>query len=183
LIEKQPQSWLCRLRYVWYPLAILLPLFVPLLAVIGYYHSAIEFRSLTSYTLALLVALIIFNELVLRMLMLAHRRIALKKAIAKQELHLKAASAAEGVAESGSAATTVPMDTIIGMSEIDEQTRALLKLVLFILALAGIWVTWEPVFPAFGIFQDIRFWSYTTVVDEVSQQFPSPWLTSSWQSF
>ena len=172
MIEKHPQSWLCRLRYVWYPLAILLPLFVLWLAVIGYYHSAIEFRSLAGYTLALLVALIIFNELVLRMLMLARRRIALKKAIAKQELHLKAASAAEGVAESGSAATTVPMDTIIGMSEIDEQTRALLKLVVFILALAGIWVIWEPVFPAFGIFQDIQFWSYSTVVDGVSTTVP-----------
>ena len=94
LIVNHPQSWLCRLRYIWYPLAILLPLFVLWLAVIGYYYSAIELRNLVGYTAALLLVLNIFNGLVLRMLMLAHRRIALKKAIAKQELHIKAASRA-----------------------------------------------------------------------------------------
>jgi potassium efflux system protein len=58
------------------------------------------------------------------------------------------------------------------MSEIDEQTRTLLKLALFILVLAGIWVIWEPVFPAFGILQDIQFWSYSTVVDGVTKTVP-----------
>ena len=47
-----------------------------------------------------------------------------------------------------------------------------MKLVLFIFALAGLWVIWEPVFPAFGILQDIRFWSYSTVVDGVSKSVP-----------
>jgi potassium efflux system protein len=172
LIENHPQSWLCRLRYVWYPLAILLPLFVFWLAVIGYYYSAIELRNLVTYTIALLLGLNIINELVLRMLMLARRRIALKKAIAKQELHIKEASDAEAAGAAGSDTPTLEMDTIIGMSEIDEQTRKLLKLVLFIFALAGIWLIWESVSPAFGILQDIRFWSYSTVVDGVSKTVP-----------
>jgi potassium efflux system protein len=47
-----------------------------------------------------------------------------------------------------------------------------LKLFLFILALAGIWAIWEPVFPAFGILQDIQFWSYSTVVDGVAKTVP-----------
>jgi len=172
LIENRPQSWLCRLRYVWYPLAILLPFFVFWLAVIGYYYSAIEFRNLIAYTVALLLVLNIFNELVLRMLTLARRRIALKKAIAKQELHIKEASDAEAAGAAGSDRPPLEMDTIIGMSEIDEQTRKLLKLSLFIFALAGLWLIWEPVFPAFGILQDIQFWSYSTVVDGVATTVP-----------
>ena len=64
------------------------------------------------------------------------------------------------------------METIVEMSQIDEQTRKLLELVLFILALAGIWAIWEPVFPAFGILQDIQFWSYSTVVDGVTKTVP-----------
>ncbi len=66
LIEKHPQSWLCRLRYVWYPLAVLVPLFILCLAVIGYYYSAIEIRSLLRNTMALLLALIVLNDLALR---------------------------------------------------------------------------------------------------------------------
>ena len=171
LIEKHPQSWLCRLRYVWYPLAILLPLFILYLAVIGYYYSAFEIRILVRNTTMLLLVLIVFNDLMLRILMLARRRIALKKAIANQELDQESTSGAEAAADSGGARSLM-METIVEMSQIDEQTRKLLKLVLFILALAGIWAIWEPVFPAFGILQDIQFWSYSTVVDGVTKTVP-----------
>jgi potassium efflux system protein len=47
-----------------------------------------------------------------------------------------------------------------------------LKLVVFIFALVGIWAIWEHVFPAFGILQDIQFWSYSTVVDSVAKMVP-----------
>jgi small-conductance mechanosensitive channel len=60
----------------------------------------------------------------------------------------------------------------VEMSEIDEQTRTLLKLFLFILALAGLWAIWEPVFPTLGILQDIQFWSYSTVMDGVTKTVP-----------
>jgi potassium efflux system protein len=119
----------------------------------------------------LLLVLIVFNDLMLRILMLARRRIALKKAIANQELDQESTSGAEAAADSGGARSLM-METIVEMSQIDEQTRKLLKLVLFILALAGIWAIWEPVFPAFGILQDIQFWSYSTVVDGVTKTVP-----------
>ena len=170
LIEKHPDSWLCRLRYVWYPLTILLPLFMLYLALIGYYYSAFEIRNLLRYTTLLLLILLVFNDLVLRLLMLVRRRIAIKKAIANQELHLETASDTGTVA--GDGARSSQMETIVEMSKIDEQTRKFLKLVLFILALVGIWAIWEPVFPAFGILQDIEFWSYSTEVDGVVKSVP-----------
>jgi potassium efflux system protein len=172
LIEKHPRSWLCRLRYVWYPLTILVPLLILYLEVIGYYYSAIELRNLIRNTTFLLVVLIVFNDLALRMLMLARRRIAIKKAIAKQELHIRTASDTEAAGDADGANKPLMMETIIEMSEIDEQTRKLLKLALVILALAGMWTIWEPVFPAFGILQDIQFWSYSTVVDGVAKTVP-----------
>ncbi|UCG09296.1 MAG: mechanosensitive ion channel [Desulfobacterales bacterium] len=172
LIEKQPQSWLCRLRYVWYPLAILLPLFIFCLAVIGYFYSAIEIRNLTRNTIGLFFVLIVFNDLMRRMLVLARRRIALKKAFANQNLHQESTSRAEAAIDPGGGTRSSQMETIVEMSQIDEQTRKLLKLVVFILALAGIWAIWEPVFPAFGILQDIQFWSYSTVVDGVAKTVP-----------
>jgi potassium efflux system protein len=170
LIGKHPDSWLCRLRYVWYPLAILLPLLILYLALIGYYYSAFEIRILLRNTTMLLMVLIVFNDLVLRLLVLARRRIAIKKAIANQELHLETASDTGTVA--GDGARSLQMETIVEMSKIDKQTRKFLKLVVFILALAGIWAIWEPVFPAFGILQDIQFWSYSTTVDGVAKSVP-----------
>jgi potassium efflux system protein len=149
-----------------------MPLFILYLAVIGYYYSAFEIRILVRNTTMLTLILIVFNDLMLRILMLARRRIALKKAIANQELDQESTSGAEAVAGSGGGARSLMMETIVEMSQIDEQTRKLLKLVLFILALAGIWAIWEPVFPAFGILQDIQFWSYSTVVGGVTKTVP-----------
>jgi potassium efflux system protein len=174
LIEKKPQSWLCRLRYVWYPLTILLPLFVLLLAMIGYYYSAIEIYSLLGRTFWLFMVLLVFNDLVLRLLMLASRRIAWKKAMLAQQQQKEAMSDTDSGLKS-TAKQEDPaslMETVISMSAVDEQTRSLLKLVVFILALAGIWAIWEPVFPAFGILQDIQFWSYSTVVNGIEKAVP-----------
>jgi hypothetical protein len=80
------------------------------------------------------MVLIVFNDLVLRLLVLARRRIAIKKAIANQKLHLETASDTGTVA--GDGARSLEMETIVEMSKIDKQTRKLLKLVVFILALA-----------------------------------------------
>jgi potassium efflux system protein len=172
LIEKYPQSWLCRLRYVWYPLAILMPLLIIWLAAVGYFYSAIEIANLVGRTIVLILTLIVFNDLVLRMLALVRRRVAIKKAIVNQDLHLKSASRAEAAAGPVRGTQSLRMEPMIGMSQIDEQTRSLLKLVLFIFALAGTWAIWEPVFPAFGILQDIEFWNYSTVADGVAKTVP-----------
>ena len=172
LIENYPKSWLCRLRYVWYPVAIFVPLLGIWLAAVGFYYSAMQLTVLIRNTIVLTLTLIVFNDLMLRMLMLARRRIAIKKAIANQALHLKSDSGADDEADTGGVLSPLQMEPIIALNEIDEQTRSLLKLVLFILALAGIWVIWEPVFPAFGILQDIQFWSYSTEVDGVSKTVP-----------
>jgi potassium efflux system protein len=171
LIEKYPRSWLGRLRYVWYPLAILVPLFIIWLAAIGYYYSAIELADLVRKTIVLFLTLIVFNDLVRRMLVLARRRIAWKNAMLAQRQQKETMS--ETDSGTASAATEEDqsslMESIIGMSAIDEQTRTLLKMVIFIFALAGVWTIWEPVFPAFGILQDVELWSYTRVVDGITQ--------------
>jgi potassium-dependent mechanosensitive channel len=87
-------------------------------------------------------------------------------------LHLKAAASAEAAADAAGENRPLMMETIVEMSEIDEHTRKLLKLIVFILALAGLWAIWEPLLPALGILQDIQFWSYSTVVDGVTKTVP-----------
>jgi potassium efflux system protein len=61
------------------------------------------------------------------------------------------------------------MESTIGMEAIGEQTRTLLKTVIFILGLIGLWAIWEPFSPALGILQNVNLWSYTSMVDGASQ--------------
>ncbi|MBW2409202.1 MAG: mechanosensitive ion channel [Deltaproteobacteria bacterium] len=174
LIEKSPKNWLSRLRYVWYPLTILLPLIILYLAMTGYYYSAIEIRILVRDTIGLLIVLVILNHLVLRLLTLARRKIAWKKAKIEQLQRMEKMSEGESDSETSPATedSSSLMESIMGMSAIDEQTRTLLRLSLYTIAIAGIWAIWEPALPALGILEDVHLWSYTTVINDTTQVVP-----------
>jgi potassium efflux system protein len=174
LVQKYPQSWLARLRYVWYPLLVALPMLNLGLTVLGYYYSALELRFVIGWTAVLVFALIVFNDLILRLLMLTRRKLALKKArMAQQQQKEKMIDSESGPGLAASADDHVSlMKSIVNMSTIDEQTRTLLKMLLFIFTLVGLWLIWEPVLPALGILQDVELWSYSRVVDGTPQTVP-----------
>lgn len=168
LLKKYPDTWFCRLRYIWYPAMVLIPLYIFWLALSGFYFSAIEARELIYKTILLFFGLVVLNSLILRLLLLARRRIALKKAMegrsGQQTQQPQDKQTKEG--------RPSVMETVVRLSAIDEQTRSLLKLFLFALGLVGLWTIWAPVLPAFGILQDIEFWSYTAVVNGVETIVP-----------
>ena len=171
LVQKDPKSWLARMRYVWFPLVIAIPLLILYLTAQGYYYSALKIDQLMSMTTILIFGLIILKDMVLRLLMLTRRKIALQKARMVRQLQLEKqsdpdAAPAPAAADADQAS---PMESTIGMEAIDEQTRTLLKTGIFILGLAGLWSIWKPVFPALGILQNVDLWKYTMVIDGVSQ--------------
>jgi potassium efflux system protein len=174
LIQRHPKSWLTRLRYVWYPVVIAVPVITIYLAAEGYYHSAQEIRNLMRLTTGLVFGLIVFNDLALRFLMLIKRNLALKKArMAQKRQKEKAAGLDSDSAPAPIDVEPSPlMKSTIDMGAIDDQTRTLLKTAVFIFALLGLWAICEPVFPALGIFQDVELWSYTRVVDGTTQTVP-----------
>jgi potassium efflux system protein len=174
LVKKYPKSWLARLRYAWYPLVVALPMLTLVLTVLGYYYSALEIRFVTGWTAMLVFSLIVFNDLILRLLMLTRRKLALKKArMAQQQQKEKMIDSESGPAPTATADDHASlMKSVINMGTIDEQTRTLLKMLLFIFALVGLWLIWEPVLPALGIFQDVELWSYSRVVDGTPQAVP-----------
>ncbi len=174
LVKYHPSDLLTRLRFAWYPLAVGLPLFAVVLAALGYYYSALEVRNLIRMTALVLMSVMILNHLALRWLTLARRKIALKEARQKRQLEREKLGRPE--AEEGSidtqAGTLLIQEPEIGLARIDEQTRSLLRTVIFIFLLTGLWLIWEPVFPAFGILQDVHLWSYSSVVDGVPKAIP-----------
>ena len=80
LIRRRRESWLVRFRFLWYPLAVGVPLILCLLAGMGYYYSAMALNERLGHTIWLILALIIINGLVIRWLFVTRRRLALEKA-------------------------------------------------------------------------------------------------------
>ena len=149
-------------------------MFAVLLASLGYYYSALEVRNLIRMTALLLISLMVLNHLTLRWLRLTRRKIALKEARQKRQLEREKLARQE--AEVGSidtqAGTLLIREPEVGLTQIDEQTRTLLRTVIFIFLLTGLWLIWEPVLPAFGILQDVHLWSYSSVVDGAAKTIP-----------
>ena len=176
LLHKHPTGWLARLRYIWWPVAVGMPLFMAVMATSGYFLSAIQLRDLIEASFLLVMILIVLNSLALRWLALARRRFAIREAQRKAEekreenLRKQAEEMIPGTEESGP--VVIHPEPEIGLAEIDGQTRSLLRTIMFFLVAIGIWAIWEPVFPAFGILQDIHLWSYSGIVDGVATDIP-----------
>jgi potassium efflux system protein len=168
MISRQPTSWLTRLRYVWYPLSVAMPLATVLLVAFGYYYSALEWRNLTGETVILLISLVVFHDLTLRWLTLAHRKMVLKEALRKHAARQEAEQKAGGV-KTDAVSIEAPE---IGLDEINEQTRALLNMVIVISALVGLWTIWNQAFKAFEFLTDIHLWTYSSVVDGTTRSVP-----------
>ena len=174
--KKHPTGWLVRLRYIWWPAAVGLPIFVAVLTASGYFLSALELQNLIRSTMLLMMVLIVLNSLALRWLTLARRRFVRREARRKAEENRE-----ENLRKQAEKGTAVSDETgpgilhpepEIGLAEIDGQTKSLLRTVMFFLVTIGLWAIWEPVFPAFGILQNISLWSYSSVVDGAATQIP-----------
>jgi potassium efflux system protein len=177
MIKRNPTGWLPRLRYIWWPVAVGLPMFVAVLVVIGYFLSAMQLRSLIRSTILLVLLLVVLNSLALRGLALGRRKFAIREAQRKaeekreEELRKRVQEGSAG-SDEHQEAPVIHEEPEIGLAEINEHTRSMLRTAMFILIILGLWAIWEPVFPAFGILQEINLWSYSSVIDGVTTDIP-----------
>jgi potassium efflux system protein len=122
------------------------------------------------------IGLVVINDLVLRWLSIARRRLAWEEYNRKKEAALKAArpQPVEG--------TSTPPDTegdlisikepALDLVQIGEQSRSLLKTLLLFTALLGLWMIWAQVLPALDVAGGVKLWSYRAEVDGVTKTLP-----------
>jgi potassium efflux system protein len=172
LIRSRRESWLVRFRFLWYPLAIGLPLVLCLLAGMGYYYSALALDLRLAQTIWLIVALIIVNGLVVRWLFVTRRRLALQKARRRREAERALSESQQGEEADAGQEPVVPEEPEIGLAQINEQTRALLRTLILFAALIGLWIIWRQVLPALNVIGDVGLWTYTAELDGVTKIIP-----------
>ena len=78
-LRAHPQGWINRLRYLWYPLAIGLPAVLAVLALSGYYYTALRLDERLQAWLWLILGLVLVNALFYRWLRAARRRLQTQK--------------------------------------------------------------------------------------------------------
>ncbi len=151
--------WTRLLRFVGYPLALLIPLFLAGIALGGYYFTALMLETRVYYSAWLFVGIVISVGLVLRGLNVAGRRLAFARALAKRE----AALAERASRESDETASDVIPENVdvpeIDLETVNEQTRKLLGLCVVLAVGAGLFLIWNNVLPALNGLDSIQLWA------------------------
>ena len=163
LIAERPEGWFSRLRRLWYWLAIAMPLALSVLTVLGYLFTAGTLLGSLVSSLYLMLGITVIHQLIVRWLVLTRRRLALQAALDR-----RAARAMEQAAETGETAPAPSQPEEpeeVDFASLDEQTRRLVNMLLFIGGAAALWAIWSQVLPAFGVFEEVALWHHSGIVD------------------
>lgn len=161
-IKSNPDTWVSRMRYVWYPGVICIPLIVAGFALAGYYLSALELQQKLIITMRFIFVTIIIHELVVRWLTLINRKMALKNARQKRKT-------AELSAKKSAGSSEEPMlevdEELLDIPRINAQTLKLLNVAIGIGLIIGFWITWEDILPAFSFLDNVVLWKHAVTID------------------
>jgi len=167
-------GWLIRLRFAWYWLAVGIPLALGLLACMGYFYTALQLDDRLQQTMWLVMGLIVLNGLILRGYYVELRQLALAEARRKaeelkkqqQEGAAKELTGGESKPDESSQQPKIEEPKEVDIQAIGEQTTALLRTLLAVIALVGLWAIWAEVLPALNLFDNVELWSQTVQIAE-----------------
>jgi len=152
-IAEHPNGWLARLKYVWFPAVVLIPIVLAGIAAAGYFYTAIQLEQRAIYTVRLIVILVLVFALLQRWLHLAQRRVALEQASRSADQRTAAVDSTAGA--------RVDPQTV-DVSALSSQTMKLLRTGAYFAVLIGVLAIWSDVFPAFGMLREVTLWSEGT---------------------
>ncbi len=140
-------------------LATLTPVLLALVATAGYFYTARRLVALLYLTIALTVVLLFVYGLILRWLGLARRALAMDQA----RKRLAALKARTGEGEQPEA---LQQEVEVDLAKVDVQTQRLVRSLLVLAFLVGVWVIWAETLPALNILNGIELpWKTTRSVE------------------
>ncbi len=153
----EPNSWVVRLRGVWFVGATAIPLAIALAALAGYQSGAVVLIERLYWTTWLGLILFTAGGLTYRWILHQRRRVAW--AVHREKM--------ETAARVNDSPVDLPVQPVNGAAEISEQTRRLASTILMTAGLVGLLMVWSPVLPAMQILDEVELWNSTGVGDEI----------------
>lgn len=168
-LAANPTSYINRLSSLWYPLLVVMPLGLALLALLGYVHTAgTLMRSLVA-ELWLMLGLTVTQQLGVRWLTLSRRRLTLGAA---SERPTAAGTAARPVAPPHLGPVPQIAEPKVDPEVLDTRTQPLVNSLVLVAAVVGLWGIYSEVLPALAVLEDVSLWTYTGTLDGQEQVIP-----------
>lgn len=141
---EQPEGMFAKFHGMFRIFAVGLPLALALVSIYGYHFSAVQIAQRLTWT-AWLVSLIVWvRALAIRWIVLSRRRILVRQAQQRRE----AARVASETSGEASLAAKVPVSEEMDITKSTAQTRRLLDIIMWAVALISLSFVWSATFPA-----------------------------------
>lgn len=160
----------CRsnLSRLWYPAAMLTNLSLAILAIEGYYFSALNLERMLFISLISGILVFLIYHLLARWLLVAERRLALTRARAKRQAAQEAKIAKEAAEASGEGMPELAEFEAINLATINEQTRRLLRVGATLLFATLLYLIWEQLTPALSWLNNVVLWQFEGSAGQLS---------------
>jgi potassium efflux system protein len=159
-VHQDSRLWL--LRRIWHPMIAAIPLALGLLALEGYYFTALQLLGRLFQSGWLVVGAILIVQLLLRGLNINKRKLAFRKAVVKREADLAARETHEEKEDASTLAVPDAPELAVNLDVVDDQARQLLRIALIVTITAGLWWIWSDIAPALNILNQITLWQHTS---------------------
>jgi potassium efflux system protein len=147
VLGRRRGGWLYRFRMVWYPMAVMVPLWLAGAAAMGYYYTTLQLSGRLLVQLWVIIALVVFQSLLHRWFNIGAARLAR----AKQ-------SERPGGEPGGAGTPSAKEPQLPTVSEAAAQVRQFADYVVAALTLIALWLVWADVLPALRVLRDVELW-------------------------
>ena len=166
VLEQKRGGWLDRLRLVWFPLFTILPLASAFLAALGYYYAAQQLAGCLQATILLILSLILLYELIVRWMFVTQNRLELKKERQRLAATEEGKTQPEQLNMPGT--ENPPSEIHEDPQKFSLQIRRFMGAFLILSLIIGLWLIWNDVLPALGMFNKVELWKTTITGKAVS---------------
>lgn len=165
-LRTRPESWAARLQRVWYPLAVVMPAALAVIALWGYTYTAYHLALRLYGTGWLLIGLLIVGAVGRRGLLLTRRRLLVEQARKKREAAMAELRAQKESGATVSETVPAPPEPEVDYASLDSQARQMLNVTLGIALVVGFWWVWVDVLPALNMLRRIELWQVSVPAGE-----------------
>jgi potassium efflux system protein len=166
-----PGGSLWATRFIWHTLLWMVPLAIAGLALWGYYDGASQIQDGLTLTVAIVVAAFLAYNVVMRQVLVARRRLEIRRAYERREKARAQLAAQEASEATGEAQPLHVGEPEVDIASISEQTRKLVRLLAFLLLGTALYFFWREALPSLALL-DVALWQQTVTVDGATKSIP-----------
>lgn len=154
-----------KLRYIWYPALVVVPLAMAVLSYLGYHYTAIQISLRAILTIWILVGLLLLVFLGGRLISVTNIYLRMKQ---REEDRKRREEEREEEQEQTAEVETVEEkgEKKVDYTSLTRQTRQLLWGGFYLLLAIGLLFIWSDMLPALGHLEDVKLWELPTTVIE-----------------